>query len=69
MSQTILEEEEQEETARNAEKCSEVTSSTEDAQESDCSPVETPIIESNIETGLPAENAIFREVTVTGGGE
>jgi len=71
VSQTIPEEEEHEETGKNAE-TSDITSSTEEPQKiesADSSPVETPDITSDIEKSLPAENAIFREVTVTGGGE
>lgn len=70
VSQTIPEEEEQEET-KNAEKSSEITDSSEEPPqtETDDSPLTTPIIGSDIEKGLPAETTIFREVTVTGGGE
>lgn len=63
VSQTILEEEEQEDGTKHAEK------SIEEQNSPESSPIETPTIGKDVENSLPAENPIFREVTVTGGGE
>ncbi|XP_066251285.1 uncharacterized protein SNF4Agamma isoform X1 [Euwallacea similis] len=65
VSQTIPEEEEHEDGTKHVEKSPHIDP--EDSPES--TPIETPSIGKDIENTLPAENAIFREVTVTGGGE